>query len=203
MLIRFSKCSIFVPMYKMPSKAKNYLLSFYFKWLPGWSSWMLCPGNTMDFALLLPWSSVMELVRKIVKWETVSEWNIFHLIRRNHVIQFCLFLICVHCFSIINSRLFFSPCRYYPYHYAPYLSDIRNISELEIKFELGKPFMPFEQLLAVLPAASKDLLPKCYQVGFRIKSHFSIIYWFCLFYFEVTFFLYILRVLLGIFYFWI
>uniref|UniRef100_A0A8B9C2J6 5'-3' exoribonuclease 1 n=1 Tax=Anser brachyrhynchus TaxID=132585 RepID=A0A8B9C2J6_9AVES len=52
---------------------------------------------------------------------------------------------------------------YYPYHYAPYLSDIRNISELKIKFELGKPFMPFEQLLAVLPAASKDLLPKCYQ----------------------------------------
>uniref|UniRef100_A0A8C6ZMF9 Uncharacterized protein n=1 Tax=Nothoprocta perdicaria TaxID=30464 RepID=A0A8C6ZMF9_NOTPE len=52
---------------------------------------------------------------------------------------------------------------YYPYHYAPYLSDIRNISELKIKFELGKPFMPFEQLLAVLPAASKALLPKCYQ----------------------------------------
>uniref|UniRef100_A0A669PQG0 5'-3' exoribonuclease 1 n=1 Tax=Phasianus colchicus TaxID=9054 RepID=A0A669PQG0_PHACC len=52
---------------------------------------------------------------------------------------------------------------YYPYHYAPYLSDIRNISELKIQFELGKPFMPFEQLLAVLPAASKDLLPRCYQ----------------------------------------
>ncbi|XP_053162862.1 5'-3' exoribonuclease 1 isoform X2 [Hemicordylus capensis] len=52
---------------------------------------------------------------------------------------------------------------YYPYHYAPYLSDIRNISELKIHFDLGKPFMPFEQLLAVLPAASKDLLPKCYQ----------------------------------------
>ncbi|KAM9378407.1 5'-3' exoribonuclease 1-like [Phaethornis superciliosus] len=42
-------------------------------------------------------------------------------------------------------------------------ADIRNIGELKIKFELGKPFMPFEQLLAVLPAASKDLLPKCYQ----------------------------------------
>ncbi|XP_065412984.1 5'-3' exoribonuclease 1 isoform X1 [Chrysemys picta bellii] len=52
---------------------------------------------------------------------------------------------------------------YYPYHYAPYLSDIRNISKLKIQFELGKPFMPFEQLLAVLPAASKDLLPKCYE----------------------------------------
>ncbi|KAM5153369.1 5'-3' exoribonuclease 1 [Callospermophilus lateralis] len=52
---------------------------------------------------------------------------------------------------------------YYPYHYAPFLSDIRNISTLQIHFELGKPFKPFEQLLAVLPAASKNLLPTCYQ----------------------------------------
>ncbi|XP_078210179.1 5'-3' exoribonuclease 1 isoform X11 [Callithrix jacchus] len=52
---------------------------------------------------------------------------------------------------------------YYPYHYAPFLSDIRNISTLRIHFELGKPFKPFEQLLAVLPAASKNLLPTCYQ----------------------------------------
>uniref|UniRef100_A0A8C9PEA1 5'-3' exoribonuclease 1 n=1 Tax=Spermophilus dauricus TaxID=99837 RepID=A0A8C9PEA1_SPEDA len=46
---------------------------------------------------------------------------------------------------------------------APFLSDIRNISTLQIHFELGKPFKPFEQLLAVLPAASKNLLPTCYQ----------------------------------------
>ncbi|XP_060690490.1 5'-3' exoribonuclease 1 isoform X1 [Hemiscyllium ocellatum] len=52
---------------------------------------------------------------------------------------------------------------YYPFHYAPYLSDIRHISKLKIKFDIGKPFKPFEQLLAVLPAASKDLLPNCYQ----------------------------------------
>ncbi|XP_037699383.1 LOW QUALITY PROTEIN: 5'-3' exoribonuclease 1 [Choloepus didactylus] len=52
---------------------------------------------------------------------------------------------------------------YYPYHYAPFLSDIHNISTLKIHFELGKPFKPFEQLLAVLPAASKNLLPACYQ----------------------------------------
>lgn len=52
---------------------------------------------------------------------------------------------------------------YYPYHYAPYLSDIQNISHLKLKFDLAKPFMPFEQLLAVLPAASKDLLPQAYQ----------------------------------------
>ncbi|XP_056148713.1 5'-3' exoribonuclease 1 [Lampris incognitus] len=52
---------------------------------------------------------------------------------------------------------------YYPYHYAPFLSDIRNISGLKLTFGLGKPFMPFEQLLAVLPSASKELLPDCYR----------------------------------------
>ncbi|XP_063772070.1 5'-3' exoribonuclease 1 isoform X2 [Pseudophryne corroboree] len=52
---------------------------------------------------------------------------------------------------------------YYPYHYAPYLSDIRDISHLKLTFNLGTPFMPFEQLLAVLPAASKELLPQAYQ----------------------------------------
>ncbi|KAM4693486.1 5'-3' exoribonuclease 1 isoform 2-T2 [Discoglossus pictus] len=52
---------------------------------------------------------------------------------------------------------------YYPYHYAPYLSDICNISHLKLRFNLERPFMPFEQLLAVLPAASKDLLPLSYQ----------------------------------------
>uniref|UniRef100_A0A8C1ZTG5 5'-3' exoribonuclease 1 n=1 Tax=Cyprinus carpio TaxID=7962 RepID=A0A8C1ZTG5_CYPCA len=52
---------------------------------------------------------------------------------------------------------------YYPYHYAPFLSDVRNISSLMLAFDLGKPFMPFQQLLGVLPSASKDLLPQCYQ----------------------------------------
>ncbi|GAA6108384.1 5'-3' exoribonuclease 1 isoform X1 [Tachysurus ichikawai] len=53
--------------------------------------------------------------------------------------------------------------RYYPYHYAPFLSDVRNISDLTLTFDMGKPFLPFEQLLGVLPSASKELLPKCYQ----------------------------------------
>ncbi|KAL0891892.1 hypothetical protein ABMA27_015146 [Loxostege sticticalis] len=50
-------------------------------------------------------------------------------------------------------------CWYYPHHYAPYISDIKGFSRLKIEFELGEPFKPFEQLLAVLPAASKHLLP--------------------------------------------
>ncbi|KAG2462678.1 ATR kinase, partial [Polypterus senegalus] len=42
---------------------------------------------------------------------------------------------------------------YYPYHYAPYLSDIHGNSTIKLEFTMGNPFMPFEQLLAVLPAA--------------------------------------------------
>ncbi|PSN30434.1 5'-3' exoribonuclease 1, partial [Blattella germanica] len=53
---------------------------------------------------------------------------------------------------------------FYPHHYAPYISDICKFSDdLELNFDLGTPFLPFEQLLAVLPAASKKLLPEPYQ----------------------------------------
>ena len=55
--------------------------------------------------------------------------------------------------------------RFYPYHYAPYVSDIKGFSDIVIDFDVGHPFLPFEQLLAVLPPASKSLLPKAYQVS--------------------------------------
>lgn len=40
---------------------------------------------------------------------------------------------------------------------------MKDILKCEIKFDMGKPFLPFEQLLAVLPAASKQLLPKAFR----------------------------------------
>jgi 5'-3' exoribonuclease 1 len=34
---------------------------------------------------------------------------------------------------------------------------------MKMNFELSKPFLPFEQLMAVLPAASKKLIPDAFK----------------------------------------
>uniref|UniRef100_UPI00358E17BF 5'-3' exoribonuclease 1-like isoform X2 n=1 Tax=Myxine glutinosa TaxID=7769 RepID=UPI00358E17BF len=52
---------------------------------------------------------------------------------------------------------------FFPAHYAPFLSDLRGVATLNLNFNYGAPFRPFEQLLAVLPPASRELLPLCYQ----------------------------------------
>lgn len=39
-----------------------------------------------------------------------------------------------------------------------------DFADMEINFELSAPFHPFEQLMAVLPAASADCLPVPLQV---------------------------------------
>lgn len=64
---------------------------------------------------------------------------------------------------------------FYPYHYAPFFSDIcnylksiklkrindnNNSNILSFKFEKNEPLTPFEQLLAVLPPESSNILPE-------------------------------------------
>ncbi|CAF1165139.1 unnamed protein product [Adineta ricciae] len=52
---------------------------------------------------------------------------------------------------------------FYPHHYAPYLSDLTNFKHLQLTFQRGTPFKPFEQLLGVLPPTSRYLLPTALQ----------------------------------------
>uniref|UniRef100_A0A4W4F7E4 5'-3' exoribonuclease n=1 Tax=Electrophorus electricus TaxID=8005 RepID=A0A4W4F7E4_ELEEL len=53
---------------------------------------------------------------------------------------------------------------YFPFHYAPFASDFKDIKDMFMEFEKGtKPFSPLEQLMGVFPAASGNFLPPTWR----------------------------------------
>jgi 5'-3' exoribonuclease 2 len=52
---------------------------------------------------------------------------------------------------------------YYPHHYAPFAEDFIDLAALDIKFDHGIPFRPYEQLMSVLPAASRHAIPELFH----------------------------------------
>ena len=61
---------------------------------------------------------------------------------------------------------------YYPYHYAPFASDLRNLEQFgPIEFGPSSPFTPVEQLMGVLPPDSSHCLPDpCRQLMLSTTS---------------------------------
>ncbi|EHK97694.1 putative 5'-3' exoribonuclease 2 [Glarea lozoyensis 74030] len=52
---------------------------------------------------------------------------------------------------------------YYPYHYAPFAADFVDLKDMTISFNKGRIFRPYEQLMGVLPAASRQAIPPAFH----------------------------------------
>jgi 5'-3' exoribonuclease 1 len=52
---------------------------------------------------------------------------------------------------------------FYPHHYAPRITDLNDITDFKFNFDIGTPFHPFEQLMGVLPAGSRHMVPEAFR----------------------------------------
>ncbi|KAM0335757.1 hypothetical protein ACHAQA_000807 [Verticillium albo-atrum] len=51
---------------------------------------------------------------------------------------------------------------FYQYHYSPLTTDVIKGLGADLNFKLGQPFLPYEQLMGVLPDRSKSIVPTVY-----------------------------------------
>jgi 5'-3' exoribonuclease 2 len=69
---------------------------------------------------------------------------------------------------------------FYPYHFAPFAADFEEVGKMDIRFDLGKPFQPFEQLMGVFPASRSVLVSTCKHYPdvrlFRSRKHIPAVF---------------------------
>ena len=118
------------------------------------------------------------------KWKFRYYQNYFHsTIKQNDFIR----LICHEYFKglVWTAHYYFFECPswswFYPFDHGPFLSDMSfflNVFDFdEIKFELGEPLLPYQQLMCVLPPQSSYLVPRaCMTLMTSIKSPLIYLY---------------------------
>ncbi|KAK7061504.1 exoribonuclease [Favolaschia claudopus] len=52
---------------------------------------------------------------------------------------------------------------FYPYHFAPFAADFIDVKDMDITFNIGAPFKPFEQLMGVFPPDSRSHIPTVFH----------------------------------------
>lgn len=91
------------------------------------------------------------------KFDCALHTDIAPIVAREYVIGLCWVLL-----------YYYQGCPdwqwFYPYHYAPFASDFRNIDRTDVNFNRdSKPFKPLEQLMSVFPAGSAKNLPPSWR----------------------------------------
>ncbi|AYU76056.1 XRN1 / 5'-3' exoribonuclease A [Leishmania donovani] len=129
------------------------------------------PTHEVDTASVIPITSILEFKQRYYGekhgfaggWDANSE-DMQRL--REHYVEGLMWVMHYYYQGVPSWKWFF------PHYYAPMASDMVNLPAIaaRVSFELGKPFQPHQQLLAVLPPMSYLSMPKAYWPLLRSPS---------------------------------